>query len=129
MAEVEERLLTERFIRGTTATTPDPPASFQQMFRTLFSENQSVMVKRQKKYGKHNIPRYGVSGTIVRMGDKFSRLEELLGKGDLLPGAVESEDESIEDTLIDIANYATIMRAQLRGWWTKEFCPDLLPEH
>jgi hypothetical protein len=116
----------ERFIRGTPATIPDPPASFQQMFATLFSENQAVMVQRQVKYGKHNVPRYGTHGTIVRMGDKFSRLENMLEGGDRFEG---SNDESIEDTLIDIANYATILRAQLRGWWTKEHCPDLLPEH
>lgn len=104
------------------------PASFQEMFAKLFAENHAVMMQRQKKYGKHNIPRYGPYGTLVRMGDKFSRLENFMdpnGTGHEL----NSEDESLKDTLIDIANYATIMRAQLRGWWTKESCPDLLPEH
>lgn len=114
----------------------DRPSSFQEMFVTLFAQNQNVMVQRQKKYGKSNIPRYGTYGTLVRMGDKFSRLENFVdptGTGHGLSSEDEdtlsSEDESLEDTLIDIANYATIMRAQLRGWWTKEFCPDLLPEH
>lgn len=119
----------ERFIRGSLgATAPEEPVSFQQMFAILFSENQAVMVQRQRKYGKHNIPRYGTLGTLVRMGDKFSRLENFFDEGGTGLRTVV-EDESIEDTLIDIANYATIMRAQLRGWWTKDSCPDLLPEH
>jgi hypothetical protein len=96
------------------------------MFAILFSENQDVMVQRQKKYGKGNIPRYGPHGTVVRMGDKFARLENMIDANGTSRG--DDQDESIEDTLIDIANYATIMRAQLRGWWTKDFCPDLLPE-
>tara|TARA_R110002020_G_scaffold2471_1_gene11561 strand:- start:457 stop:876 length:420 start_codon:yes stop_codon:yes gene_type:complete len=42
-------------------------------------------------------------GTAIRLGDKFSRLMEFAKKGTL-----EVKDESIKDTLLDLANYALI---------------------
>lgn len=96
------------------------PLTFEAMLDDLHADCRRIMLQRQRKYGRHNIPRYGTTGTVVRMGDKFARLEYMLQEG-----AAPAADESIEDTLIDISNYANIMRAQLRGWWTKESCPPL----
>ena len=42
-------------------------------------------------------------GTAIRLGDKFSRLMEFAKKETL-----EVKDESIKDTLLDLANYALI---------------------
>ena len=42
-------------------------------------------------------------GCLVRMGDKFSRLCAFSRQGEC-----QVKDESIEDTLIDLANYAII---------------------
>jgi hypothetical protein len=42
-------------------------------------------------------------GCLVRIGDKFSRLCSFARQGEL-----QVRDESIEDTLIDMANYAVI---------------------
>ena len=97
-----------------------PPATFEGMFMGLHYDCHAVMIERQKKYGPNNIPKFGTFGTLVRMTDKFERLSNMVQNGD--SGSV---DESIEDTLIDISNYANIMRAQMRGWWTKESCPPL----
>lgn len=49
-------------------------------------------------------------GILVRMGDKMSRLEELLGKGK----EGEVEDEKITDTLADLANYSAILAVYLK---------------
>lgn len=42
-------------------------------------------------------------GIIIRMGDKFSRISEFAKKESL-----EVKDESVEDTLIDLANYSLL---------------------
>lgn len=51
----------------------------------------------------------GMAMVRIRLGDKFNRLKTLtrLGKG-------EVQDESIEDTLLDLANYAimTVMEME-----------------
>lgn len=43
-------------------------------------------------------------GIMVRLSDKFSRLFSLMDK------KAQVNDESIEDTLVDIANYCLIMK-------------------
>jgi hypothetical protein len=43
-------------------------------------------------------------GALVRMSDKWSRIENLALKDD-----AQVKDESFDDTLIDIANYAIIV--------------------
>ena len=98
------------------------PITFEEHFEVLFRDCLDVMVERQRKYGPHNIPKFGTFGTLVRMGDKFERLAHMVGRW----GETLDTDESIEDTLIDLANYATIMRAQLRGIWTADQCPPLM---
>lgn len=42
-------------------------------------------------------------GVLIRMGDKFSRLVSFAKQGEL-----KVKDESVEDTFIDMANYALI---------------------
>jgi len=49
-------------------------------------------------------------GFLVRMGDKMSRLEELIGKGK----SSQVMDEKVEDTLADLANYSAILAVYLK---------------
>lgn len=49
-------------------------------------------------------------GILLRMGDKWSRLKELIGKGK----QAQVSDEKIEDTLRDIANYSAILYNYLK---------------
>lgn len=46
-----------------------------------------------------------VIGIMVRLGDKWSRIKSLLKQG----GVGQVKDESIIDTLMDMANYAILM--------------------
>ncbi len=56
---------------------------------------------------------YGVvnaeEGFFTRMSDKFSRLASFIKKGVLYV-----KDESIEDTLLDLANYCILLAAYLK---------------
>lgn len=46
------------------------------------------------------------NGIINRLGDKLSRLVSVLGKGE-----AQVKDESVDDTIVDIINYAVLLRA------------------
>lgn len=67
-----------------------------------------MMKGRHQKYGPGNIAKHGPVGILVRMDDKFARLEA--GQGNF-------DDETIENTLDDIIGYALIWKLWLRGEW------------
>jgi hypothetical protein len=99
-----------------------PPASFQEMMLRLSNQAVSLCISKQKDYGPKNISAFGLVGVLVRMNDKFERLKNLTKTGK------RPTNETIEDSLIDVANYAMIALAVHRGWWTDEHCPPLLEE-
>ena len=81
---------------------------------TILNELRSIMMKKQADYGPLNIalaPGGPMNGLRVRMYDKLARLNNLADK-DAMPNF-----ESIEDTLIDLANYAIIGLLVQRGQW------------
>ena len=81
---------------------------------TILGELRSIMMKKQADYGPLNIalaPGGPMNGLRVRMYDKLARLNNLADKG------ATPNFESIEDTLIDLANYAIIGLLVQRGQW------------
>ena len=89
------------------------PETFEDALDTILAEMRAVMIERQLKYGPTNIQDCGKPGIAVRLSDKAARLRHawLNGRG------VDAPDESVEDTLIDAANYAVIGLLLRRGWW------------
>ena len=74
----------------------------------------TIMYKKHEDYGPMNIagaPGGPMNGLRVRMYDKLARLNNLVESGDT------PNYESIEDTLIDLANYAIIGLLVQRGQW------------
>ena len=49
-------------------------------------------------------------GFLVRMGDKMSRIRSFVKKGTL-----EVKDESVQDTLLDLANYCILMAGYIQS--------------
>jgi hypothetical protein len=49
-------------------------------------------------------------GFLVRMGDKLKRIRSFVDKGILLV-----KDESVEDTLLDLANYCILLAGYIRS--------------
>lgn len=47
-----------------------------------------------------SLDKFGIVASIVRMGDKMNRIESLTNK------EAKVNDESVKDTLLDLANYA-----------------------
>lgn len=76
--------------------------------------NLLLMIKKRHDYGTLNVTSLGVKGVFVRLWDKLWRLKNLLWEG--TENAVK--DETIDDTVRDLANYAFIMhRVKKRGRW------------
>jgi hypothetical protein len=71
-----------------------------------------IFQDRQLKYGPNNIAKRREKGLITRIDDKLTRLARVY-----LEGSTDMPDESIEDTWIDLANYALIGLLCHRGHW------------
>jgi hypothetical protein len=77
----------------------------------------TILVKKQRDYGHHNIARFGRAGLLVRMHDKVARLENLL-QDERTP-----ENESILDNYIDVIGYASIGIMWERNWFLLPLTP------
>lgn len=80
----------------------------------VFDELHKVLVSKQKDYGPYNISRApggAINGLLVRMNDKMERLKNLYYSD------AEPQNEALEDSFIDIANYAVICLMVRRGVW------------
>jgi len=104
---------------------PEPgPHTFQDVFSGIYKEAFDLLVDRQWKYGPENIRQLGLFGVFGRLADdKIERIRRGMN-GTITHGKIEMslddfDDESFEDALLDIANYALIMIAIKRGLWGK----------
>jgi hypothetical protein len=80
----------------------------------ITKELLGILLKKHEDYGPMNIagaPGGPMNGLRVRMYDKLARLNNLVDSGDT------PNYESIEDTLIDLANYAIIGLLVQRNQW------------
>ena len=66
-------------------------------FDTLYKNCRNIFEKKNNDYGDSFID-YGVIGILVRLGDKFNRINSLITKEVV-------NYESIDDTIIDSFNY------------------------
>lgn len=77
--------------------------------REILNELSELYAKKNHDYGDSFHQSYleeGLAMARIRLGDKLSRFKTLTRKG-----GQEVQDESIRDTLLDLANYA-IMTVQ-----------------
>lgn len=80
----------------------------------ITDELLDILYKKHQDYGPLNIahaPGGALNGLRVRMHDKLARLNHLVDSGDT------PNYETIEDTLVDLANYAIIGLMVQRGQW------------
>jgi len=91
------------------------------LIRAYFAEDMDLLIKKGHDYAGEqdclgNLKRFGATGIVVRLSDKFSRLEQFAkGRGLVVTG------ESAIDTLRDIRNYCFLMQIFLEG---KDKDPD-----
>jgi hypothetical protein len=97
-----------------------PVTTYEQAIDWAWEKIRYTLIDRQRKYGHENINRSGELGLLVRLNDKLARMENLLKiRGTSILLEVCEEDESVEDTAIDIAGYGIIWVMWLRGLWGK----------
>lgn len=74
-------------------------------FKENLDEMASLYEKKNKDYGNSfdgTLNEFGIVAGVIRMNDKMNRLKRLVNN------KAEISDESIADTLIDLANYAVM---------------------
>ena len=93
-------------------------------FRKICVEQYITFLKKQNDYGPANIAmnthleneqdlKLSMTGLTVRMNDKMSRLINLILKKN------KPQNESIEDTFMDLSVYGKIALVVMRGKWGK----------
>lgn len=95
-----------------SCSTPAEGGISQDDFETALGEAlaevRELMISRHAKYGPGNIARHGELGLLVRLGDKYERLDN--NREDLA-------DESVDDTVDDIIGYGVIWKLWRQGRW------------
>ena len=92
-------------------------AEFESDVRDVMQELGDLLIKKHRDYGPKNISNspYGATqGLVVRMWDKIARIVNLSKQGN-----VTAENEPLEDSFKDIANYGIIGLLVLRGKWDR----------
>lgn len=82
----------------------------------IIARLKEVLLKKHQDYGPLNIahaPGGPINGLRVRMYDKLARINNLYEKGGDTPNY-----ESLEDSFIDLANYAIIGILVQNGQWS-----------
>ena len=124
---------TETLTIGTKVNkeTLDLVHSMEQKYPNMMTEFEKIcleqfitFVKKQNDYGPANIAmnthleneqdlKLSLTGLTVRMNDKMSRLINLILKKN------KPQNESIEDTFMDLSVYGKIALIVMRGKWGK----------
>lgn len=82
-------------------------------FKKIQNHMEKTFIAKNHDYGDDNIGVLGSKGVYVRMWDKMSRLKRLMWE----ERNAKVKDETIQDTLEDLANYAIIALIVHRGKW------------
>ena len=78
-------------------------AESAERFTEITNNMAKTYAAKNHDYGNSfdkSLDKFGIVASIVRMGDKMNRIESLTNK------EAKVNDESIKDTLLDLANYA-----------------------
>ena len=89
--------------------------------KSICEELNQIYSSKNKDYGDSftkSFEKYGLTSSAIRLGDKFYRFENLINSDKLLV-----KDESIEDTLMDMANYCIMTLIEIEQ--IKEKIKDL----
>ena len=74
-------------------------------FKSITEEMLQTYIRKNHDYGdsfNKSLDKFGIIASVVRMNDKMERIESLMNKEALV------KDESIKDTLLDLASYCVM---------------------
>lgn len=87
------------------------PQTFEEGLGLVLDDMRELMIAKQRDYGPGNILDFGDQGVLVRANDKIARLKNLYRTGDA------PQNETVDDSWIDLGNYAVIAMMVRRGHW------------
>lgn len=82
------------------------------MFEDVTIEMRNLYDNKNRDYGDsfgQSFKKWGLPMSCIRLGDKLNRLESFA-----MNKSMQVNNESVEDTLIDLANYAIMTLMELR---------------
>lgn len=85
-----------------------------EMHSEILQDMHDLYIKKNTDYGdsvRDTYLRFGPVSYLVRMYDKLNRIHHLTSTNTENPNVA---DESIQDSLIDLANYAILMAMELK---------------
>lgn len=91
-------------------------------FKSILDGMYRVHLDKNADYSPMNILATGMVGLMTRIWDKVARLMNLTGfniQEGTYGETKEPKNESVEDSLLDLANYAVIALILRRGKWGK----------
>lgn len=91
-------------------TTPANVMRFRNITEIMSDTYERKNADYVNSFGE-SIAEFGAVAGIVRIGDKFNRLKNLIKK----PDSQRVNDESIADTLLDMANYCIMLKIELEN--------------
>jgi len=77
----------------------------EEMISNVCDELKELLIRKNRDYGNSfskQYEKYGMTSSLIRMEDKMNRLSNLIS------GAKQEVNESIDDTLQDLAGYALL---------------------
>lgn len=83
---------------------PELPENVEQ-FMAITSDMAKIYSAKNHDYGnsfEQSLDKFGIIASVVRLGDKMNRIESLAKK------EAQVKDESIKDTLLDLASYSVM---------------------
>ena len=83
-------------------------------FESITKEMKDIYEIKNKNYGNsfsEQFKEYGLTSVCIRLDDKIRRLKSL--NKQMISGNVDVDDESVRDTLVDLANYAILTVIEL----------------
>lgn len=85
--------------------------TFQKKYQEISDKMKKTFIEKNTRYGNSfvdTIEKYGTVAALTRITDKYNRMNELY-----LNKNLNGLDESIEDTMLDMANYLIMTVAYL----------------
>ena len=84
------------------------------MFSKITDKMAETYQAKNKDYGNafsKSYNEFGPVSAVVRMNDKMERIKSLIKQGD---SERQVKDESIQDTILDLANYSVMLLVEMQ---------------
>lgn len=99
--------------KKTVRKTGYKEKSYDNPFKEYTDKLADTLYKKNQDYGDsfgRSVDKFGIIAAVVRLEDKFNRLENLTAKG----GKEKVKDESLADTALDISGYGLLLYKYLK---------------